>query len=130
MLWRFETMRELKRMLFCLGLMALVSVVARAQSIASLDPALQSRVDRIAAQVLEQTGVPSASVAVVKGGKLVYTHASGKARPATRKAPAVSATPEMRYSIGSISKQFTATAILLLQEEGKLSLDDAVGKYV
>ena len=36
----------------------------------------------------------------------------------------------MRYSIGSISKQFTAAAILLLQEEGKLSLDDAVGKYV
>jgi len=36
----------------------------------------------------------------------------------------------MRYSIGSISKQFTAAAILLLQEDGKLSLDDAVGKYV
>jgi CubicO group peptidase (beta-lactamase class C family) len=36
----------------------------------------------------------------------------------------------MRYSIGSISKQFTAAAILLLQEEGKLTLDDPVGKYV
>jgi len=36
----------------------------------------------------------------------------------------------MRYSIGSISKQFTAAAILMLQEEGKLSLDDAVGKYI
>ena len=108
----------------------LASVAAQAQSIASLDPALQSRVDRIAAQVLEQTGVPSASVAVVKGGKLVYTHAYGKARLATGKAPAVAATPEMRYSIGSISKQFTATAILLLQEEGKLSLNDVVGKYV
>jgi CubicO group peptidase (beta-lactamase class C family) len=36
----------------------------------------------------------------------------------------------MRYSIGSISKQFTAAAILLLQEDGRLSLDDAVGKYV
>ena len=36
----------------------------------------------------------------------------------------------MRYSIGSISKQFTAAAILLLQEQGKLSLDDTVGKYV
>ena len=36
----------------------------------------------------------------------------------------------MRYSIGSISKQFTATAILLLQEQGKLSLDDPVGKYI
>jgi len=108
----------------------LASVAAQAQSIASLDPALQSRVDRIAAQVLEQTGVPSASVAVVKGGKLVYTHAYGKARLASGDAPAVDATPEMRYSIGSISKQFTATAILLLQEQGKLSLDDAVGKYI
>jgi CubicO group peptidase (beta-lactamase class C family) len=119
-------------MFVCTGLMVLTlaAVAARAQSIATLDPALQNRVDRIAAQVLEQTGVPSASVAVVKGGKLVYTHAYGKARLATKKAPAVAATPEMRYSIGSISKQFTAAAILLLQEEGKLSLDDAVGKYV
>jgi len=36
----------------------------------------------------------------------------------------------MRYSIGSISKQFTAAAILLLQEQGKLSLDDKVAKFV
>ncbi len=36
----------------------------------------------------------------------------------------------MRYSIGSISKQFTATAILLLQEEGKLSLDDKVARFI
>jgi CubicO group peptidase (beta-lactamase class C family) len=83
-------------------------------------------VDRIAAQVLEQTGVPSASVAVVQHGKLVYTHAYGHAQLE----PSVLATPEMRYSIGSISKQFTAAAILMLQEEGKLSLDDAVGKYI
>jgi CubicO group peptidase (beta-lactamase class C family) len=125
-------MRELKRILICTGIavLTLAAVGAQAQSIASLDPALQSRVDRIATQVLEQTGVPSASMAVVKGGKLVYTHAYGKARLATGKVPAVAATPEMRYSIGSISKQFTATAILLLQEEGKLSLDDVVGKYV
>jgi CubicO group peptidase (beta-lactamase class C family) len=36
----------------------------------------------------------------------------------------------MRYSIGSISKQFTAAAILVLQEQGKLSLDDKVGKFI
>ena len=36
----------------------------------------------------------------------------------------------MRYSIGSISKQFTAAAILLLQEQGKLSLDDKVAKFI
>ena len=76
--------------------------------------------------MLTQTGVPSASVAIVKGGKLVYTRAYGNAHLD----PPVPATPEMRYSIGSISKQFTAAAILLLQEQGKLSLDDSVGKYV
>ena len=38
--------------------------------------------------------------------------------------------PQMRYSIGSISKQFTAAAVLMLAEEGKLSLDDPVSKYV
>ncbi len=98
----------------------------QAQTVDAIDPALRSRIDRIAIQVLEQTGVPSASVAVVQHGKLVYTHAYGKARLD----PPMQATPEMRYSIGSISKQFTAAAILLLQQQGKLSLDDAVGKYL
>jgi CubicO group peptidase (beta-lactamase class C family) len=92
----------------------------------TIDPALRGRIDRIAAQVLEQRGVPSVSLAVVKGGKLVFTHAYGKAHLD----PDVAATPEMRYSIGSISKQFTAAAILILQEQGKLKLDDPVGKYV
>ncbi|MGH9561891.1 MAG: serine hydrolase domain-containing protein, partial [Terracidiphilus sp.] len=74
--------------------------------------------------------MPSASIAIVQHGKLVYTHAYGSARLATATSPAVPATPEMRYSIGSISKQFTAAAILLLQEQGKLNLDDPVGKYI
>jgi CubicO group peptidase (beta-lactamase class C family) len=103
---------------------------AQAQSVATLDPALRGTIDRIAAQVLEQTGVPSASVAVVQHGKLVYTHAYGTARLASSSAPALAAAPAMRYSIGSISKQFTAAAILLLQEDGKLKLDDPIGKYI
>jgi CubicO group peptidase (beta-lactamase class C family) len=102
------------------------TVASRAQAVDTIDPALKAHIDSIAAGVMEQRGVPSASVAVVKGGKLVYTHAYGKAHID----PDQAATPEMRYSIGSVSKQFTATAILLLQEQGKLSLDDAVGKYV
>jgi CubicO group peptidase (beta-lactamase class C family) len=114
-----------------MGLMAMTLAVPMcAQTVDTLDPAIKARVDRIAGQVLKQTGVPSASVAVVQHGKLVYTHAYGDARLATETAPAVPATPGMRYSIGSISKQFTAAAVLMLQEDGKLSLDDAVGKYV
>jgi D-alanyl-D-alanine carboxypeptidase len=97
-----------------------------AQTVDTIDPALKTRVDAIATGVMEQRGVPSASVAVVQGGKIVYTHAYGNAHIN----PDKPATPEMRYSVGSISKQFTAAAILILQEQGKLSLDDAVGKYV
>src|SRR6185436_15058825 len=44
--------------------------------------------------------------------------------------PKTPATTAMRYSIGSISKQFTAAAMLLLQEQGKVSLDDKVAKYL
>jgi len=113
-----------------IAFIALVPLVLQAQTVDTIDPALRGQVDRIAAQVLETTGVPSASIAVVQHGKLVYTHAYGSARVATATSPAVPATPEMRYSIGSISKQFTATAILLLQEQGKLNLDDQVGKYI
>lgn len=100
------------------------------QSVHTISPDLRARIDRIAEQVLKSTGVPSASVAVVQHGKLVYTRAYGFARLTGHSAPAVRATPRMRYSIGSISKQFTAAAILMLQEQGKLSLDDPVGKYI
>jgi len=108
----------------------IATATASAQSINIIDPSLRDRIDRIALQVLEQTGVPSASIAIVQHGKLAYTHAYGSARLATENAPAIPATPEMRYSIGSISKQFTAAALLLLQEEGKLSLDDPVSKFI
>ena len=115
--------------LFFLGAFALcvpVQILAAGQSVDMVEPDLRARIDRIAVGVMEQRGVPSASVAVVKNGKVVYTHAYGKAHVN----PDKPATPEMRYSIGSISKQFASAAILMLQEQGKLSVDDAVGKYV
>lgn len=87
---------------------------------------LQQKIDKLATDTLAKTGVPSASVAIVKEGRIVYAKAYGDARLD----PKTPATPEMRYSIGSISKQFTATAILLLQEQGKLSLDDKVAKFI
>ena len=93
---------------------------------AQLPPATTAKIDAIAAQVLADTGAPSASIAVVKDGKIAYLQAYGKARLE----PATAARPEMRYSIGSVSKQFMAGAILLLVQDGKLSLDDRVGRYL
>ena len=91
-----------------------------------ISPDLKSKIDDTARQVLTATGVPSASIAVVQNGQVVYTQAYGDARVE----PKLAASTDMRYGIGSISKQFTAAAILLLQEQGKLKLDDPVGKYI
>lgn len=95
-------------------------------TLAAQDANLSTRVDSIATAVLASTGVPSASVAVVRHDSLVYAHAYGDARLEPREAAAT----DMRYAVGSISKQFTAAAILLLQQEHKLSLDEPVSKYI
>jgi D-alanyl-D-alanine carboxypeptidase len=108
------------RLVLVLVLTAPISVAAQ-----ELTPAEKARIDSGARGVLARTGAPSASIAVVRGGRIVYEQAYGDGRVN----PAVPATPAMRYAIGSVSKQFTATAILLLAEEGKLSLDDRVAKW-
>jgi CubicO group peptidase (beta-lactamase class C family) len=87
---------------------------------------LRAKVDAAANAAVASSGVPSDSLAIVKDGHIVDTEAFGDARLD----PKTPATPQMRYSIGSISKQFTAVALLMLQDEGKLSLDDKVGKYL
>jgi D-alanyl-D-alanine carboxypeptidase len=109
-----------------LALILLYAYSAVAQTQPSLSPELRSSIDELAKQTLAKSGTPSASVAVVQGGKIVYVQAYGDARLD----PRTPARPEMRYSIGSISKQFTATAVLFLAEEGRLSLDDKVSKFV
>ncbi len=92
----------------------------------TLAPELRERIDKAAQQTLANTGVPSASVAIVKDGKIAYLQAYGDARLE----PKTPARPAMRYCIGSISKQFTAAAILMLAEQSKLALDDPVSRYV
>ena len=98
---------------------------ALAQTEAMLPADVRAGVDRIAREVLAATGVPSASLAIVKDGRIAYVEAYGDARLD----PRTPARPGMRYSIGSISKQFTAAAILMLAEERKLSLDDPVSRF-
>ncbi|MBX6330296.1 MAG: beta-lactamase family protein [Gemmatimonadaceae bacterium] len=87
---------------------------------------LPAQVDSIASAVLAATGAPRAAGAGGRPGESPCTRAYGDASLE----PRVAARPEMRYAIGSISKQFTAAAVLLLQQEGKLSLDDPVSRYV
>ena len=103
--------------------LALFAVLAGPVAAQQLTPVERARIDSTALAVLAGTGAPSASVAVVRGGAIVYEHAYGEGRIG------MPATPAMRYAIGSVSKQFTTTAVLLLAEEGKLSLDDKVARW-
>ncbi len=113
-------------MLKSLLLLTLVLLTAAPPAGAELSPEAKSRIDAAVSQVLSSTRVPSASIAVVKDGRIAYLQAYGQARLS----PPMEATPQMQYSVGSISKQFTAAAVLLLAQDGKLTLDDSVSKYL
>jgi CubicO group peptidase (beta-lactamase class C family) len=86
---------------------------------------MRQKIDKLAADVLAKTGTPSVSLAVIKDSQIVYVKAYGEARLE----PSTAAKPEMRYCIGSLSKPFAAAALLLLQEQGKLSIDDKVSRF-
>src|ERR1035438_10175903 len=86
----------------------LAASLLQAQAPAPISAALQEKVDTIARQALTSTGVPSASIAIVQGAAITYLQAYGDGRIE----PHTPALPSMRYSIGSISKQFTAAAVL------------------
>src|SRR5262245_1395932 len=101
----------LSRLALIIAVVMLSLPVVNAQP--DLSPELRSKIDKVAADALAGSGVPSASIAIVRGGKIVYLNAYGSARLE----PKTPATSTMRYSIGSISKQFTVAAMLLLQEQ-------------
>jgi D-alanyl-D-alanine carboxypeptidase len=103
-----------------------VLLIVAVPALAQLPAATQAAIDEGVQKLLTDTGCPSVSIAVVKDGKIAYEHAYGSARLE----PAATASAGMRYKIGSNSKQLTATAILLLAEDGKLSLDDPVSRFI
>jgi CubicO group peptidase (beta-lactamase class C family) len=108
------------RWAFFLTLAAGFAVATQAAS-----SSFESAVDAAAAQILHSTGVPSASIAVIRDDHVVLIRAYGQAHLD----PDVAANPAMRYAIGSVSKEFLAATIMLLAEQGKLSHDDPVAKY-
>lgn len=107
----------------------LIAAIASLFPIAALSApvtlAQKEAIDSSVTEWLAQTGAPSASIAVVSDDQIAYVKAYGSARLD----PATPATVDTRYAIDSMSKEFSASAMLLLQEEGKLSLDDKVAKY-
>jgi len=119
-------MRAVRYVVGSILVLLIISSAMAASAQTALPAETTAAVDRAVAEILATSGAPSASIAVVQDGAIAYVRAYGNARLE----PRLAAAPDMRYSIGSISKQFTAAAILLLAEEGKLSLDDHVGRWL
>ena len=71
-------------------------------------------------------GEPGCSAAVGRRGKILWTGVAGVSN-VQRGDPI---TADTVFDVGSVSKQFTATAVLLLQQEGKLSVDDRLSRYL
>src|SRR4051812_16614695 len=88
-------------------------------------PPMEAINQYIEAQMRKQH-IPGLSLAVVKDGQLLLTRGYGLADVENN----VAATPETVYQIQSITKMFVASSMMMLQREGKLSLDDELGKYL
>ena len=89
------------------------------------DEAPSARVDKVF-EAYDHTNGPGCSVAVVKDGRIAYERGYGMADLDH----GVVNTPSTVFHVASVSKQFTAAAIVLLAQQGKLSLDDDVRKHL
>lgn len=87
---------------------------------------IEQQVDAYLQSEIQLDKLPGLSLAVVRGDKVILTRGFGFA-DLEKKSPV---TPETAFEVGSITKQFTAAAIMLLVEEGRLHLDDPILPYL
>jgi CubicO group peptidase (beta-lactamase class C family) len=87
--------------------------------------ALQAHVDRLFA-TWDRSDSPGCALGVVRDGQLIFARGYGMANLEH----AIPITPRTVFDIGSTAKQFTAASILLLEQQGKLSLDDDIRRFV
>src|SRR5690242_3607531 len=108
----------MKRFFWQVGLMLLL--------IGAFGSARADQVDDYIKAQMAQWHIPGLSVAVVREGKVTLARGYGLANVEL----AVPATTDTVYELLSVSKQFTAASILMLVEEGKVGLDEKIGKYL
>ena len=75
---------------------------------------------------MKRQNIPGLSLVVIKDGKIIKSEGYGLANIALK----TPATPETVYRIASVSKQFIATGIMLLAQDGQLSVDDPISRYL
>ncbi len=108
------------------GITLLAAFLASAPAFAREDAAFNAKaVDALVSQEIEARGLVGISLAIARDGAIVLDKGYGK-RSIADNAPA---SPDTMFAIGSVTKQFTCACLLLLAEDGKLSVMDKVAKY-
>ncbi len=119
-------MRRVQRLVFAVVLTLWLAVPAGAQTGRFDLEKTKTVLTGLIEQVIKERGVPSISIALVRGDSIVWKAAFGYANVRTK----TPATPETIYSTGSTFKAATATAIMQLAEQSKLQLDHPVNRYL
>jgi D-alanyl-D-alanine carboxypeptidase len=105
---------------------ALAAVLASSCGTAGFKPALENKLSGRLSDWMKRFDIPGAVVGIWQPGTGEWVTAQGKACIAEAEAMK----PGLRFRVGSITKTFTATVILTLVDDGKLSLNDKVSRYV
>jgi len=118
------------RVVFGIAAAMLVSLPAQAQPTtpvprSALTTAQLASIDSLVNAEMRREGIPGLSVGVYSRGKILLAKGYGSANIEL----SVPVKPETLFQSGSVGKQFVSAAIMMLVEDGKLSLDDSITKY-
>ncbi|MFI5380330.1 MAG: serine hydrolase domain-containing protein [Tepidisphaerales bacterium] len=119
-------LRSIAAILVMLALGPAVSAGEAPGAVAGGAAAQADATDAYIQSEMQRQHIPGLSLVVVRDGHIVRAKGYGLANVELN----VPATPETVYQIQSVTKQFTATAIMMLVEEGKIALDEKVGTYL
>jgi CubicO group peptidase (beta-lactamase class C family) len=106
-----------------IALIAGALLVLATQPVAGQTPV--AGVDSVVRAEMARQKIPGVAVAVIRGGSVLVAKGYGAANVEHH----VPVTPETIFQTGSVGKQFTSAAVMLLVEEGKIGLDDRISKY-
>jgi D-alanyl-D-alanine carboxypeptidase len=114
-----------------LGIVSAISApISQSQSptIPTIEPAnaQMTKLDREVAAIIKRQHIPGMSVVVIKNGRVQAIKGYGVADIETKQP----VSPDTKFAIGSVTKQFTAMAVMMLVEEGKVSLDKPISQYL
>ncbi len=119
-------MANLRHIATWLLLSAAVCAAQQAGAPVPMNSATESRLEKDIPDLMEKAGVPGLSVAIIRGGKTVWTESFG-VRSAATKTPVMSDT---MFNVGSLSKPVFAYGVLKLVDAGKLKLDEPLAPYL